>query len=257
MTDHTWNNPPTNWQPTANRIDVWRTTIDHDTTALDHCYANLITSDERKRADQFRISNRRNEFILGRAMVRHVLGKSLACDPITVTLTFEAKGKPFLEPAVDVNCVEFNLSHSHGLLLLAVTQTNPIGVDVEKMRVKTDCTKLATRYFSKNEVAALNQVPAKNQREAFFNCWTRKEAFLKATGKGISFGLDQFDVAFWPTADARLLATRFDESEAANWAMANIPIDSGYAASVCIKADSQADNSLDIARWAWQCNALS
>ncbi len=141
-------------------------------------------------------------------------------------------GKPLLADETGASGLRFNLTHSHGLALLAVTRGREIGVDVERIRDNLEGEKLAERFFSPREVAALRSLPPELRREAFFHCWTRKEAYIKAVGKGLSLPLDQFDVTLHPGEPAALLATRHDSEEAQRWSMRSLAPGEGYVGAL-------------------------
>lgn len=237
MTD-TWRDMPDDWSPSAVAVDVWRADVSGLDDSVETCLP-LLTEQEQARAQRYRVPTSRCEFIAGRALLRTLLGKALGKPPRDVALIFTNRGKPLLagdDAGGDAGGdIHFNLSHSHGVILLALASGRAVGVDVEKLREKTECERLAARFFSAQESQALLAVPPRHRRRAFFNGWTRKEAFLKATGKGIAFGLDQFDVTLWPTDDARLLATRFDPAEAARWMLVNLEPGEGFAGALAVR----------------------
>jgi 4'-phosphopantetheinyl transferase len=202
--------------------------------ALQQCLSPL----EIERANRYRVHERREEFIVARGLLRTILARLLHGDPRGLEFTFAAKGKPSLLLPESGRDISFNLSHSHGLVLIAVTLAAAVGVDVELIRDKTDHERLAERFFSPAECAALAAVPDADRQRAFFTCWTRKEAFLKATGMGITTALDSFDVAFWPPGDARLLATRWDSNEASRWSMHNINPGGEHVASIAVEGQA-------------------
>ena len=127
--------------------------------------------------------------------------------------------------------VRFNVTHSGGIALLAFTRGREIGVDVEQVRHDFDPGAIARRYFSAHEQNQLADLPAEEKVDAFFRCWTRKEAYIKATGDGLSLPLSQFDVSLVPGETNALLATRPDESEAASWLLREVPAGPGYVAA--------------------------
>ena len=126
----------------------------------------------------------------------------------------------------------FNLSHSGRWGLLAVTTGRRVGVDIQEMDPRTECEKLAERFFSRRESAALMALPWNERRTAFFRGWTRKEAFLKAMGRGISMGLDTFDVSLGPEDPPAVLATRFEPDEGGSWMLNDLNVAEGYAAAL-------------------------
>jgi 4'-phosphopantetheinyl transferase len=167
--------------------------------------------------------------------LRSILAHYLDCQPAQVRFVYAAHGKPMLAGATDLR---FNLTHSHGLALLAVTRGREIGVDVEHIRDDIDREPLAERFFSPVEVAALRSLAVELRREAFYRCWTRKEAFIKAVGKGLALPLDRFDVTLGPDEPAALLATHYDPSEAMRWSMHNLTPGKGFAGALTVEGHS-------------------
>ncbi len=119
----------------------------------------------------------------------------------------------------DGDAIRFNVSHSHGVALYAVTRGRKVGIDLERIRFDLAVAEIAERFFSRREVATLRTLPTEMQRQAFFRCWTRKEAYIKARGEGLSLPLDQFDVSLAPGEPAAVLSTPRDPSEASRWSL--------------------------------------
>ena len=130
--------------------------------------------------------------------------------------------------------MRFNVSHTDGLALLAFVRTRDIGVDVEKIKAATDAKKLAERFFSDRERSFLESLSGEELHAAFFRCWTRKEAYVKARGEGLSLPLHQFDVSVAEDEPQALLATRPDPSEADRWVLRDLPTSPGYAAALAV-----------------------
>jgi 4'-phosphopantetheinyl transferase len=141
-------------------------------------------------------------------------------------------GKPELVPALDATPVAFNISHSGDWILVALAQQRAVGVDVELMRSGMAVLEIAQQVFSEAERTGLAALPAAACEESFFVCWTRKEAYIKARGDGLSLPLDSFDVSFRATDAAQLLATRPDPGEASRWTLRDLPLGAGYHAAV-------------------------
>ncbi len=153
--------------------------------------------------------------------------------------TYSNYGKPLVANEDNGNDLRFNLTHSHGLALLAVTRGRDIGIDVEYLRdMERDGELLAERFFSPRETAALRSLPPELRREAFFHCWTRKEAYIKANGKGLSLPLDEFDVSLHPGEQAALLATQHDPDDARRWSMRSLLPADGYIAALTVEGPS-------------------
>jgi phosphopantetheine--protein transferase-like protein len=150
-------------------------------------------------------------------VLRDILGRYLGVPPSELGFRYSAYGKPALAAGFDGVGVRFNISHSHEMALLAVTCHREIGVDIEYLGREIRGEEIAEHFFSTHERASLRALPAAAKHEAFFNCWTRKEAYIKAHGEGLSLPLDQFDVSLAPGEPAALLATRSDPREALRW----------------------------------------
>jgi len=189
-------------------VHVWQARVDAD--SLRECeLLGALSSDERARSYRFHFRKDRDLYLVGRSMMRALLGGYVGCQPSEVPLCYSAHGKPGLSPDVQTD-LQFNLSHSRELALFAVTRGSPIGVDVEFVQPTVMNERVAEEFFSSYEVAALRALPAELKSQGFFNCWTRKEAFIKAKGEGLSMKLDQFDVTLQPGHPAKLLSIRPD-----------------------------------------------
>jgi len=141
--------------------------------------------------------------------------------------------------------LRFNVSHSGELLLVAVTLHRAIGVDIEQIRRDMCVTEIAGRFFSATERNALTALARDLQHDAFFDCWTRKEAYIKAMGDGLSLPLHQFDVAFRPGEPAQLLATRPDGAEACRWRLSQLDVADGYKAALAVEGSQWTLNCWD------------
>jgi 4'-phosphopantetheinyl transferase len=192
----------------------------------------LLSRDERERAGKFRYAEHRQHYTVARASLRQLLAERLRIDPRAVEFVETKYGKPRLAPVHGSADVEFNLSHSGILALYAFTSGRAVGVDVELVREVPDADDLAERFFSPTETASLRALPIDRRSLAFLACWTRKEAFIKALGLGLSCPLDAFDVTIDPEAPARI--TRIEEriDRIANWTMHAFTPDPCYIAAV-------------------------
>lgn len=215
-------------------VHVWRTTLDLPQSEMQYL-RRVLTSDELCRANRFHFERDRQHFIAGRGSLRVILGRYLQVGPERLNFDYNDYGKPFLASEFGQSGLNFNLSHSDGLVLYAVTRNREVGIDLERIRTDFAYEGIAKRFFSRAEVAALRTIPAKLKPIAFFKCWTRKEAYLKAQGKGLSLPLDSFDVAFAPNEPARLLATRSEPEEALRWTLTELVIDRGYIGALAVK----------------------
>ncbi len=189
----------------------------------------LLSSDELSKAGRFAFGRDAERFMASHGITRVILAGYLGRRPGEISFGHAAHGKPFLlgEPML-----RFNLSHSDDAALIGITLGREIGVDVERTRDDFDLQQIARQFFSGAEQASLGSLPPDKRCEAFFACWTRKEAFVKARGDGLSLPLDQFDVSLIPGEPARLLATRPDRTEVEAWEAHSLNFGSGYAAAV-------------------------
>jgi len=195
--------------------------------------SRMLSEDERLRSARFHFQRDRNRFIVRRAYLRILLGRYLQKAPAEITFSYGPKGKPFLagEGILDVR---FNLSHSQGLALYAVSKGREVGVDLEYKGKDIEIGAMAERFFSRHEIAALKSLPHYERSEAFFACWSRKEAYIKARGEGLSIPLDSFSVSIVP-GEAALLEVQSDLLETSRWALLELAPDSRYAGALAVE----------------------
>jgi len=217
----------------ADEVHLWR--VDLEATAGEEAYwLTILSTDERARAARFHFAVDRQRYTAARALLRQVLAAYLSDDPERLTFAYSPKDKPSLAGIHSQSGLEFNISHSGDVALFACTRHRSIGVDVEKMRNDFDTAPVAARFFSLVEREQLAALPPADRHQAFFRCWTRKEAYIKATGDGLSLPLSQFDVSIASQDQSALLATRPDELESKRWSLRDVPVKPGYAGAVCV-----------------------
>lgn len=212
-------------------VHLWCASLDLPELAQ-QSLAALLSAEERSRARTFRFERDRQRWIARRGLLRRLLGRYLGVDPAELRFVYGPRGKPALAaPAV----LAFNLSHSGGLALYAVSAASSIrlGVDVELIRSDLAHLPLAKRYFSPAEQAALQALPKSQQLAAFFRCWTRKEAFVKALGEGLSVPLDSFDVSL-SAGEAQLLAWRHPAAAETVCTLFDLEPAPGFAAALAV-----------------------
>ena len=220
--------------PALDEAHVWQ--FDLDTQSFgDGQRESLLSPDERERALRFHFQLHRRRFSAARGLLRIVLGAYLDADPKTLCFRYSDKGKPALGGIHATSPLRFNLSHSENVVLLGVTLGREIGVDVEHMRPDLELESIAHRFFSAPERASFDRIPLAQKCLAFFDCWTRKEAFIKAKGDGLSLPLDQFDVSLTPGTPAEILATRPDAGEKKCWSMCALDAGPDYAAALVVQ----------------------
>jgi 4'-phosphopantetheinyl transferase len=226
-----WNLAPGSIDLLPDEVHVWIAPLSQPETRVADC-RTLLSTDERTRADRFHFEKDRTAYTVARAALKSLLGKYMDLPPAAISFEYTSHGKPYLRREVNSADISFNISHSHGLALLAFGIGRQVGVDVERIRPDFGTLEIAQRFFSKSEVEALLAQPPDQQADCFFNCWTRKEAYIKAIGEGLSCPLHRFDVTLAMDEPARLLATRVDSQDASHWSMHNLDVGAGYKAAV-------------------------
>ena len=224
-----WEPGPQRPRASRDAVHVWRAALDVEPAVLAQLRASLAP-DERARAGRFHFAHDRDRYEAGRGILRDVLGRYLDVPPAALAFNYGPQGKPDLESPSGTGFT-FNVSHAGGVLLVAIGRDRPLGVDVERDRERVSLD-LAARFFSPAEVAALLRLPEHERRQAFLACWTRKEAYIKARGEGLSLPLDRFDVSLRPGDPARLLADRGDPGAADAWELRALPVPPGQAAAL-------------------------
>ena len=225
------------YQLPQDEVHVWRIGLDWSPERVQAMNA-VLSLDERQKADRFRFDQDRTRHVVGREVLRSILARCMKTEAERLRFEYNAFGKPRLAPRLRDGLVEpfqFNVSHSGDLVLIALTMGRAVGIDVEKMRTKLDVERIAASYFSPLERLTLHSLPAHLRRDAFFDCWTRKEAYIKAVGDGLSLPLDEFDVCFLPGQEPRLLATRPHPAEARRWVFRALDLGPGYKAAVAVE----------------------
>lgn len=217
-----------------NEVHVWQAGLDLP-TELVQTLEHTLTPEELARADHFRLTEARARFVVTRGVLRDILGRYLGQGPEQVRLGYGPVGKPMLAEGMEEHRLEFNLAHSGGLALFALARHRRVGVDVELIRPNVAHNRLAARFFAPLEQAQLRALPAEAQLAAFFACWTRKEAFVKARGEGLALGLARFAVSVAPGLPATLLHTEFDPDEAGRWSLLELTPAPGYAAALAVE----------------------
>jgi 4'-phosphopantetheinyl transferase len=215
-------------------VHVWRFRLDRSSEEHLASFAFALSDDERRRAERFRIGDLRRRFVVGRLTLKAVLGHYLGCLWDKVEFSYGTHGKPRLAEAFAAVGLEFNLAHSYELALVALTKRRAVGVDVEAIRPMRDAERIIQRFFSPREQAEFLALPETERLAAFFRGWTRKEAFLKATGTGLATELDAFDVTLGPDEPAALLRVGDDPSEAARWSLHDLDAGPGFAAALAV-----------------------
>ena len=214
------------WERIGDEIHVWQATLDREEKVLGQLESTL-SLEEKARADRFHFVNDRNRFVVARGLLRELLGLYLHQSPASLEFSCGKHGKPFLSGWNASSGLCFNLSHSAGLVVYAIAKERNLGIDVEHVRPESADEDIAKRFFSAREVSDLRTLPPEERVEGFFHCWTRKEAYLKATGLGLQIALDSFAVSLLPEKPAQFL-----DGVEPRWHLAAYHPAEGYVAAV-------------------------
>jgi 4'-phosphopantetheinyl transferase len=236
-----WGTPPFVLSASASEVHVWRIWSDRNTLAAVSGYLSMA---EDERANRFRSQPDRTEFVVARGSLRAILSRYLRTQPQRVPLIQAQNGKPALASGQAVSSIRFNLSHSYGLILLSVTLYEEVGIDVEFIRADSTVSDVAARFFSPAENLFLSKLPTPERQRGFYQCWTRKEAFLKAVGEGLSDNLSQFEILSSVRRGARKVSGFPAICE--KWSVIDLNAGEGFAAALAIK-----DGRHTVKYWDW------
>ena len=215
----------------AAEVHLWQASLDGRPADI---FESFLSADELDRANRFHFREDRIHFIVARGLLRNLLAAYLGINCMELQFAYGAKGKPFLllDGQTQIN---FNLSHSHGRAVFAFSRGRELGVDLEYVKEDFEAELIATRFFSRSEVLSLRSVPAELRNQAFFNCWTRKEAFVKALGDGLYHPLDCFDVSLSPGAPAKILRVRNTPGENCGWILQSFVPRPGMVSALVVR----------------------
>ena len=199
----------------------------------------LLSATEREQAGRLAFARDRHRFIVARARLRQLLATRLGVRPAAIELTSGPYGKPMLAPRFRASELRFNVSHSADLAVYAFARGREIGVDVEAIRSIPDADKISARFFSAGEAAAYAALDAGSRPIAFVNCWTRKEAFLKALGGGLNYPLDRIEVSLAPDAPATIVRVAGTPGDACGWRLGSFTPARGFVGAVVVEQSLQ------------------
>jgi 4'-phosphopantetheinyl transferase len=236
----------------ADDVHIWQIALSGDPRSI-HGLRSSLSQDEIQRADRFHFDRHRESFIIAHAAVRQILARYVNVAPLRLAFLNGEQGKPELVAECGGGHLRFNLSHSGSFALLAVAEGLTLGVDIERVNAEFAGEEIAERFFSSHEVVTLRAVAADAKADAFFSCWTRKEAFIKALGGGLSIPLDSFEVAFGPGVPPALLRVPAT-AEAKLWSLYDIPAPQGYKAALVIEGKNHRLRQL---RWESDSDVLT
>ncbi len=228
------NELPENLVLEGSDIHLWWSKFAAESAGDDKFWA-LLSGAEHERADRFRFAVHRKRFVICRGMLRKLLSAYKGIPPDSLQFSYNRYGKPELQTPVAAEPLHFNVSHSDQTIVIALTRAAPLGVDVEYMRRKTDYRNIAKRFFATAEWEDLCNVPQALRRRAFYNCWTRKEAYIKALGSGLSTSLNSFVVTLRPEHAPRVVLVDGDPRQAKDWSLYHFNPDPDTVGALAIK----------------------
>ncbi len=226
-----WVVPPAHLTLADDALHIWRASLSLPPQRL-LSLRQTLSPDEIARADRFRFPIHRDNFIAARGQLRAILSRYLGLEAAQIPFHYSAHRKPSL--GLDTN-IHFNLSHSQEMVLYAFTRGRELGVDIEWINAQFVTDDVAKHYFSPFEYAALNKLPEAIRHEVFFSIWTRKEAYIKAHGEGLSLPLHDFEVTVAPEETPKLLASRIEPTEVTLWSMVELHLHPHYKATVIVE----------------------
>jgi len=211
----------------ADEVHIWMARLSGDNTPLS-AMPTLMSASECARAERFLFDRDRSAYVVSRGCLRWLIGRYQSCDPSRIRLVKGAFGKP----ALATGDLQFSVSRSSGLGLFAFTRNREIGVDIERIKTGHASDQLARKSFSDWEYQQYAHLPMAQKETAFYRCWTRKEAYMKAIGRGLSYPLDAFDVSVIPGDVPRLERVEGSVEKARHWRLLDLPTVPGYASAV-------------------------
>ena len=221
-----WNLPQKEIALANNEIHIWLCNLNIPNKSISNL-KKILSRKELDKADKFHFTKDRNSFVVSRASLKIILSKYINIEPIYVNFIYNKYGKPFLDIKNDIS---FNLSHSGRFCVIGITKNSKIGVDIEKINKDFSSLEIAKNYFSVKEYLLLTKLPSSERGKAFFHCWTRKEAFIKAEGKGLSIPLNSFDVTI---SEGEAKITRINNKiNIDDWQLYNINVNDEYCAAI-------------------------
>ena len=225
-----WSSPLSSLQLTSNHVHVWMVDVPSN-KVNEAAFFSLLSEDEKERANKFRFEKDRLTYITAKATLRKLIAQYLNGKPNEITFQYNKQGKPSIVSEIGL---KFNVSHSGEKVLIGFALNHEIGVDIEYNKRKVKLEEVAKRFFSQTEYEKMIQIPESLWRNAFFNCWTRKEAFIKAKGGGLSIPLSQFEVTLQPNEKPELQIIRWNQEDVPNWDLQAFNCTEDYTGAVIV-----------------------
>ncbi len=228
----------------SDEVHIWHASVDVSERCLEH-FERVLSHDEVKRANRFHFECDRRRFIVAHGLLRYFLSCYCFSTPYKHSFDYNYYGKPGLSGNTQLH---FNMSHSGKYVLYGFTRGREIGVDIEHVRKTENLELIINSYFSSREIYEFSKLSKQFRNKAFFSCWTRKEAYIKAQGKGLSLPLNQFSISFIPDEPVELLETQHNVKEKSRWSLTEIAVNAEYAAAVAVEGHNL---SFLNRQWCW------
>lgn len=239
-----WKTPPKSARLLSGEVHLWRIRINLLVDGI-HQFLKYLSDDERSRMNRFRFEKDQKRYAITHACLRDIISRYLCTSPDMITFSSGTFGKPEVSNPDLVEPLQFNLSQSEDLALVAVASDRKVGVDVERIKQDVPIENISRRFFSPKEVDSILSLPIESQTAAFFACWTRKEAYLKARGEGLSIPLNQFDVSVAIDEPAILIDTVWDKVELSRWTFQHLTPAPGYFGALVVEGSDWELHKLD------------
>lgn len=241
-----WSTPPASVRPADHEIHIWRALLDRKPDEQAHL-ARTLSAEEWERAERFLFARDRHRYITRRGLLRTILAAYTDTAPHALQFWYGPYGKPALVQAQGMPTINFNMSDSQGLALYAITGDRQVGVDLEWHRpLTTDVERMLTSVCSEREMVSLRACPRWRWKEAFFICWARKEAYLKAIGEGLNRPPETVEVTLTPWETARLIAVDGNYQDTARWSYLEVAPVANYTSALVIEGYTE-----QLTCWAW------
>jgi 4'-phosphopantetheinyl transferase len=231
-----WRLPPTYPTLSGNEVHIWYVCLNQFDNYVDQM-AQILSDIELKRAERFHFLQHRNQFITAHGLLRKLLADYMNIESDRITFEYSRNGKPYLSEKFSKEKIRFNLSHSNNYALFAISVEREIGVDIEQICEFADMDKIAEQVFSTKEIAILRSLPDSEKKRVFFIFWTRKEAYIKAIGKGISSALDTIDISSYPFNAAVSIDAGENSEDKNHWTIQDLLPLPGFAAAFAVEGD--------------------
>lgn len=219
----------------SGEIHIWSSAAAKDKHRLKE-FSNFLSKDEVVRANKFRFEKDRSVYITAKYLLRNLLGNYLNLDPKELIFDYNEYDKPVYLNSADLN---FNVSHSGNRIIIGFAKNLEIGADIEKIKADFDVLELAKNFFSKEEIKALTAMDENERFRAFYRCWTRKEAFIKAVGEGLSYPLDSFSVTMEDDLRAQFVKIDGIQESKMDWFLHSFVPEEGYISAFAINGTAQ------------------